>query len=107
MAITKDWNTDKVYGEIPFRKVMRIEFEVKGMKERNEAAWIQHELLLNDAVLRCHIEFSTGKGEAIYNPLDADAQKILALIKEPFKPKLISERELAYTELLAESYRLK
>ena len=107
MGATKDWHEDEVYGHQPFRKLKRIEFFVEGMKDRNDAAWIQHDLILNDSVIRCHIGFSTEKGAVLYNPLDADAKKILGLIKAPFSAKLIEETEISYSELLASAHHLE
>ncbi|MFA4906823.1 MAG: hypothetical protein WC602_00950 [archaeon] len=107
MGTAKDWHEDEVYGHQPFRKLARIEFLVEGMNGRDDAAWIQYGLLVNDSVIRCHIEFSAGKGEVLYNPLDANAEKILSLVKAPFKAKLLEEREVPYSALLATAFHFE
>jgi len=102
----KEWQEDSSYGENPFKKLVKLEFELKGMNERNDAAFIQFELLKQEPIIRAHIEFSKRKGEMLFNPLDLDSKKALELIPKPFKGIKIQEKEIPYKELLQEGFHL-
>ncbi|MEW6295380.1 MAG: hypothetical protein AB1467_03750 [Candidatus Diapherotrites archaeon] len=102
----KEWQEDSSYGESPFKKLVKLEFEVKGMNERNDAAFIQFELLKQEPIIRAHIEFNSRKGEVLFNPLDLDSKKALELIPKPFKGIKLQEKEIEYKELLQEGFHL-
>ncbi|MFH0714347.1 MAG: hypothetical protein V1847_01255 [Candidatus Diapherotrites archaeon] len=102
----KKWIETK-FGRAPFEKVKLLRFSVQGLKDRNDAATIQYQLLLKEFIIRCHIEFETGTGSVLYNPLDADAGMVLKAIPSPFSGKVLEEKEVPFEQVLEEGFHLK
>jgi hypothetical protein len=104
--LKKQWHEHKVFGEVPFKRLVKMVFKVEGMKNRNDAAFIQYNLLVLEEVHRAHIEFETQKGFLLYNPLDAKGTEIIKKIPKPFKATILEEEEISYEDLLSEGFHL-
>ncbi|MBI2530199.1 MAG: hypothetical protein HYW05_03595 [Candidatus Diapherotrites archaeon] len=89
---------------LPFRKLIRLEFSVSGLKSSEDAAALQYGLLLNDAIIRCHVDFSGGKCELLYNPSDTNSRKIIASVKRPLRAKAPDEAEINYAEIVKSGF---
>ncbi|MBU0636066.1 hypothetical protein KKE06_03500 [Candidatus Micrarchaeota archaeon] len=103
----KEWNNDPVYGELPFKTVQKLAFKIEGLKDRDDAAFLQYQLLIKPEILRCHIEFSNQQGTLVYNPLDTNAETILENLPSPFKGEKTMEKTIAYKELIATNFHLE
>ena len=89
---------------LPFGKLVRLEFSVSGLKNKEDAAALQYRLLLNDAILRCHVDFGKEKCELLYNPLNTNSRKIIALVKKPLRVKAPYEAEINYAEIVKSGF---
>lgn len=105
--MTKAWNHSEKFGEIPFDKIILLKFKMgEGINTRDEAAFLQYNLLVKKEILRCHLDFFSKKGELIFNPLDTSAKKILDEIQKQVKVFDVEEVEMKYEDLLNETYHL-
>ena len=89
---------------LPFGKLIRLEFSVGGLKNKEDAAALQYRLLLNDSIIRCHVDFSKGKCELLYNPSDTNSRKIIASVKKPLVAKALDETEIKYAEIVKSGF---
>ena len=89
---------------LPFKKLTRLEFSISGLKNKEDAAALQYRLLLNDAIIRCHVDFNKEKCELLYNPLNTNSRKIIASVKKPLSAKALDERKLSYAELVRSGF---
>lgn len=93
----KYWNNTK-YGEAPFREVKVISFSFASPKNKEETAFLQYNLLLNESILQLHLEHNTGKGIAI---VIADFDLGSELKNAGLQAHGFSEKEITYEELLS------
>lgn len=107
LQLKKEWHLNENYGPTPFKKLTKLEFTVEGMKDRNDAAWIQYNMLVNESIHRVHVEFITKKGKLLYNPLELTQEQVLELVPKPFTAKAVKEEEIEYEKLLASGYHLE
>lgn len=94
----QDWH-QTAFGRIPFRKVKLVTFKYADRRgrDRDEIAWIQYKLLLNDNILQLHIDPFKKTGRAII----VQHFKIYPLLrKEGLKTTLISDQTMQYADLL-------
>lgn len=105
--MNKEWNTDKTFGELPFKTLKKLEFSIEGLKTRDDAAFLQYRLLIKPEIIRCHIEFSSQKGSLLFNPLDTDSEKILKEVPPEYKTEKTAEKEIQYKELIAANFHLE
>ncbi len=89
---------------LPFGKLVRLEFSVGGLKSREEAAALQYRLLLDDSIIRCHVDFNKGRCELLYNPLNTNSRKIIASVKKPLGAKAPEETEIAYAKIVKSGF---
>ena len=84
----------------PFATVRIAEILVEGLPSRDDAAFLQYRLLLHESVLRCHVEFSSGRAVIAYNPLKASVTGLLGHVAENgFPAKLQNDTGRAFGEL--------
>ncbi|MFA5357910.1 MAG: hypothetical protein WC308_03215 [archaeon] len=94
----QNWH-QTAFGKIPFKKVKLISFSYDNSKahNRDEIAWIQYKLLLNDNILQLHIDPFKKTGKAVI----VQHFKIYPLLKkEGLKTTLISDHTMLYADLL-------
>ncbi len=94
----QNWH-ETAFGEIPFKKVKLVAFEFSDPKARGreEIAWIQYNLLLNDNILQLHIDPFKKTGKAVI----VQHFKIYPLLrKEGLKTVLVSDQAMQYADLL-------
>lgn len=89
---------------LPFGKLIRLEFSVAGLKSAEDAAALQYRLLLNEAIIRCHVDFHKGKCELLYNPLNTNSRKIIASVKKPLGAGAPEETEISYAEIVKSGF---
>ncbi len=89
---------------LPFKNLARLEFSISGLKSKEDAASLQYKLLLNDAIIRCHVDFNKGKCELLYNPLNTNSRKIIDSVKKPLSAKAPDERKLSYAKLVRSGF---
>lgn len=95
----KQWIETK-FGEAPLSEVKIVNFSFKGPKSRDETAFVQYNLLLNENILQLHLEHSTGKGIAV---VVSDFDFCSEVKKAGLLCHSFSEKKLAYEELLAKN----
>lgn len=93
---------DKKYGEQPYEKVIKAEFDLRGVESTRHAAHLQYKLMLLEPVLRVHVDHAKKSMEIEY--LDPKyTEKILDTLK-PVKASLKSRESGEYDEIVSESY---
>lgn len=102
----KQWIKTNTFDDIPFNKVMLLEIKVNGFESKEEAAFLQYKLLLNESILRCHADSKEKKVILIFNPLDINTESILKLIPKQLEPELKREETLSYEKLLKNTFHL-
>lgn len=96
-----------IFGYIPFKKLTKVVFRVDGLKDRNEAAWLQYLLLKTDAVHLCHIDFASKEGKLLYSDLDEKIEDVFGKMPSAFKFKVKESFSVPYSHLLKSHYHLK
>ncbi len=84
----------------PYAKVVKSEFDVKGLESTKQAAQLQYQLMLMPPVLRAHIDYPNRNMELVYaDPTIVEG--VLNMIK-PAKTTLKSREVLEYAKLVSE-----
>ena len=94
--VMKTW-VDTKYGKAPYREVLRVVFSFDGI-EKEDIAYRQYKLLLNDEVIQAHMELATKEGIAILVP-GTNPEQILR--KEEISYKIKDRQMISYEEVLA------
>ncbi len=85
------------FGEAPFDKVLLVKFSISNIKDREDAAFIQYNLLLRDEILQGHVDFSSKKASIVVLP-GKNVEEILR--EEGIKYWIDSKETLSYEELI-------
>jgi hypothetical protein len=102
----KKWNEHPELGELPFRSISKIELSINGLRNSDDAAFLQYQLLARPEIVRCHVEYAEKNAVILFNPLDVSSEEILKMIPDPFSAKIENEKEIPYTELLKSGFHL-
>ena len=94
--IMRTW-IDTKYGKAPYREVLKVTFSFSGI-EKDDIAFRQYKLLLNDDVIQAHMELSTKEGIALFAP-GTNPEQILR--KEGINYKIKDREMIPYEEVLA------
>jgi len=94
------------FGNTPLSKIGRIELSLQHLSTREEAAFLQYQLLVKPEILQCHIDFETKTGSIVFDSEKTSASQILKELPKPVKGKLEKEQTVQYTELLENQFHL-
>jgi len=92
----KTW-VDTKYGKAPYREVLRVTFSFDGI-EKDDIAYRQYKLLLNEEVIQAHMELSTKEGIALFVP-GTNPEQVLR--KEEINYKIKDKQIISYEDVLA------
>lgn len=88
--------------EEPFGKILKADFELRGLESMKHAAHLQYRLLLLDPVLRAHIDYPKKSVKLVYKD-PKDTQLILDTLK-PVRATLKSREAVSYEGLVDEGF---
>jgi len=94
------------YGAQPFERVVKAEFDLKGMDSMKQAAQLQYKLMLHEAVLQVHVDYPRKIMSIIYAGHGDVTQEILNDL-QPVKAVLKSRELVDYDSIVRESYHGK
>jgi len=100
------WVKSKLLDKIPLKKVNYLQIKVNNLKSREEGAFTQYKLLLNDFILRCHVNFEEKKIKLLYNPLETNTENIIKLISD-FNPIIEEEKTISFEEFMKKTFHLE
>lgn len=87
----------------PFDKLMKAEFDLKGLESIKHAAHIQYKLMLLDSVVMVHVDFPKRFMEIEYNEPGKNTETILETMK-PVRATLKSRDIIDYSDLVDKGY---
>jgi len=87
---------DTKYGKAPYKEVLRVTFSFEGIN-KEDIAYRQYLLLLNDEIIQAHMEFATKEGIALFTP-DTNPEQVLR--KEKINYQIIDKERIPYEEVL-------
>ena len=85
------------YGPAPYKEVLRVVFGFSGIA-KEDVAYKQYQLLLNDDIIQAHMELATGEGIALMVP-GTNPEQVLK--KEGIKYTIKDRQVIPYEEVLA------
>jgi hypothetical protein len=87
----------------PFGKLLKAEFELRGLDSLKHAAHLQYKLMLLEPVVRAHVSFPKKTLEIIYSNPTKNTQPILSALK-PVRAILKSKQSIEYSEIVRRGY---
>lgn len=91
------------YGQQPYDKVMKAEFELRGLESAKHAAFLQYKLMLLEPVIRVHVSYTKKTMAIKYLDPTQNTQKVLDTIK-PVRAVQKSREFIEYDGIVKKGY---
>jgi len=94
----KEWTENKKFGLMPFNELTKLLIQLD-LPDKNETISLQYELLLDDAIIRAHLEKSQNSAVIILNEKSLSKEGVLKKLSK-FNPMILEEKKVKFEDLL-------